>query len=125
MTGKALSLMRGENIQFTAPIKDYQYTTLYSRPYIRSFPIRKKSVDYSSVHFHIERKKLPNLTTLHKKAKMTANKPWEKDLCHLLFGQVPTCNSLMVRGYQPGREDHEFDPRLGNFFLFISFLILT
>ena len=26
----------------------------------------------------------------------------------------------MVRGYEPGGEDHEFDPRLGNF---ISFLI--
>ena len=25
--------------------------------------------------------------------------------------------SLMVRGYEPGREDHEFDPRLGSFFL--------
>ena len=23
----------------------------------------------------------------------------------------------MVRGYEPGSEDHEFDPRLGNFFL--------
>ena len=23
----------------------------------------------------------------------------------------------MVRGYEPGREDHEFEPRLGNFFL--------
>ena len=22
----------------------------------------------------------------------------------------------MVRGYEPGNEDHEFDPRLGNFF---------
>ena len=31
------------------------------------------------------------------------------------FGRVP--NSLMVREYEPGREDHEFDPRLGNFFL--------
>ena len=25
---------------------------------------------------------------------------------------------LMVRGYELGREDHEFDPRLGNFFPF-------
>ena len=23
----------------------------------------------------------------------------------------------MVRKYEPGREDHEFDPKLGNFFL--------
>ena len=27
----------------------------------------------------------------------------------------------MVRGYKPGREDHEFNPRLGNFFLVLSF----
>ena len=33
------------------------------------------------------------------------------------YGQVP--NNLMVRGYEPGREDHEFDPRLDNFFLSI------
>ena len=26
----------------------------------------------------------------------------------------------MVGGYEPGREDHEFDPRLGNLFLCIS-----
>ena len=45
--------------------------------------------------FHIERKKLLNLGS----------------------GLVP--NSLMVRGYEPGREDIEFDPRLGNFFLSI------
>ena len=25
--------------------------------------------------------------------------------------------TLMVRGYEPGREDHEFDPRPGTFFL--------
>ena len=30
------------------------------------------------------------------------------------FGQVP--KSLMVSGYEPGRKDHEFDPRLVNFF---------
>ena len=34
---------------------------------------------------------------------------------HLANWLVP--NSLMVRGYEPGREDHKFDPRLGNFFL--------
>ena len=26
-------------------------------------------------------------------------------------------NSLMIRGYEPGREDQEFDPRLGISFL--------
>ena len=26
-------------------------------------------------------------------------------------------NSLMVRGYERGREDHEVDPKLANFFL--------
>ena len=26
-------------------------------------------------------------------------------------------NSLMVRGYEPGGEDYEFNPRSGNFFL--------
>ena len=28
-------------------------------------------------------------------------------------------DSLMVRWYEPGREDNEFDPKLGNFFLCI------
>ena len=31
------------------------------------------------------------------------------------IGQVP--DSLIVRQYEPGRENHEFDPRLGNFIL--------
>ena len=25
----------------------------------------------------------------------------------------------MVRGYEPGGEEHEFDPRSGNFFLYV------
>ena len=36
-----------------------------------------------------------------------------------LSGSYPLTISLMVRGYEPEREDHEFDPRLGNFFLSI------
>ena len=33
-------------------------------------------------------------------------------------GKVPQVpDSLMDRWYEPGRENHEFDPRLGNFFL--------
>ena len=32
-------------------------------------------------------------------------------------------NSLMVRGYEPGREDHEFNPRLGSFFLSVCIFI--
>ena len=27
---------------------------------------------------------------------------------------------VLLRGHQPGREDHEFDPRLGNFFLSVA-----
>ena len=34
-----------------------------------------------------------------------------------LVGRVP--DSLMVRRYEPGRENHEFNPRLGNFFLWV------
>ena len=39
-----------------------------------------------------------------------------------LFTSFFHTNSLMVRGYEPGREDHEFDPRLENFFFNISIL---
>ena len=42
---------------------------------------------------------------------MSEHKIW----AYVHIGQVP--NNLTVRGYEPGREDHEFDPRLGNFFL--------
>ena len=31
----------------------------------------------------------------------------------------------MVRGYGPGGEDHEFNPRSGNFFLYIGLLRLV
>ena len=27
---------------------------------------------------------------------------------------------VLLRGYEPGREDHEFDRRLSNFFLYIA-----
>ena len=30
----------------------------------------------------------------------------------------PLTIRLMVKGYEHGREDHEFDPRLGNFSLY-------
>ena len=33
--------------------------------------------------------------------------------------------SLMVRGYEPGSEDHEFDPRIGDFFLSIERYVAT
>ena len=37
------------------------------------------------------------------------------------FGPVPDSlipDSRMVRGYEPGREDREFNPKLGKFFLY-------
>ena len=48
--------------------------------------------------FHIERKKLPNL----------GSNSWSS-----LSGSYPLTIRLMVSGYEPEREDHEFDPRLG------------
>ena len=35
----------------------------------------------------------------------------------ILEGHHSVPNSLMVRWYEPGRDNHEFDPSLGNLFL--------
>ena len=40
--------------------------------------------------------------------------------CTCIFVHLPPKGKpkITVRGYEPGREDHGFDPRLGNFFPF-------
>ena len=55
-----------------------------------------------------------DFTSLHKKGKEIANEPGKRVCGTFPFGQAPTCNSLTVRKYELGREDHEFDSKLGN-----------
>ena len=50
------------------------------------------------------------------KKQKIANKPGKRVCGTFFFGQVPS--SLMVREYEPGGEDNEFNPRSGNFFLY-------
>ena len=60
--------------------------------------VRRYSVGNLHFFFHTQRKKLPNL----------GSNSWFS---------LPGSYCLMVRWYEPGRENHEFDPRLGNFLL--------
>ena len=82
-----------------------QFIAVTCQPLDWSFVVKQRSIDMDNiVLFHTQRKKLPNL----------GSNSWVS-----LPGSYHLTISLMVRWYEPGRENHEFDPRLGNLFLWV------
>ena len=83
----------------------------------QALTIRRYSVGILHFFFRTQRKKLPNLGSIFPSRLIQESNPnlGKGLVAPSLFRQVP--DSLMIRRYEPGRKNHELDPRLGNFLL--------